>query len=171
MNYEHEFTNDSYIDIGNGIKFPTAGIRTGLGRQLAEQNVNAGHNAFGGTMKDVKANACGDPIAVPDRSAGGVPAARRQSQKLADGVWLLGGGSHNSVAIEFKDYVAVVEAPLDEQRSLAVIEEIVKLVPSEADPVRGEHAPAFRPRRRPADLHAHRRDDHHAPVELRLLHA
>ena len=23
MNYEHEFTNDSYIDIGNGIKFPT----------------------------------------------------------------------------------------------------------------------------------------------------
>src|SRR5262249_8319912 len=23
MNYEHEFTNESYIDIGNGIKFPT----------------------------------------------------------------------------------------------------------------------------------------------------
>jgi hypothetical protein len=23
LNYEHEFTNESYIDIGNGIKFPT----------------------------------------------------------------------------------------------------------------------------------------------------
>jgi hypothetical protein len=43
-------------------------------------------------------------------------------QKLADGVYLLGGGSHNSVAVEFKDYVAVVEVPLDERRSLAVIE-------------------------------------------------
>ena len=51
------------------------------------------------------------------------------TQKLADGVYLLGGASHNSVAIEFKDYIAVVEAPLDEARSLAVIEEIV-----EADP-------------------------------------
>jgi glyoxylase-like metal-dependent hydrolase (beta-lactamase superfamily II) len=43
---------------------------------------------------------------------------------------LLGGSSHNSVAAEFKNFVVVVEAPLDEQRSLAVIEEIVKLVPS-----------------------------------------
>jgi glyoxylase-like metal-dependent hydrolase (beta-lactamase superfamily II) len=33
------------------------------------------------------------------------------------------------VAVEFKNYVAVVEAPLDEQRSLAVIAEVVKLVP------------------------------------------
>ena len=23
MNYEHEFTNESYVDIGNGIRFPT----------------------------------------------------------------------------------------------------------------------------------------------------
>ena len=53
-----------------------------------------------------------------------------ETQKLADGVYLLGGGTHNSVAVEFKDYVAVVEAPLNEKRSLAVIEEVVKLVPN-----------------------------------------
>jgi glyoxylase-like metal-dependent hydrolase (beta-lactamase superfamily II) len=58
-----------------------------------------------------------------------VPAPRVETQKLADGVWLLGGSSHNSVAVEFRDFVAVVEAPLDEQRSLAVIAEIVRLVP------------------------------------------
>jgi len=41
----------------------------------------------------------------------------------------LGGASHNSVAVEFDDFVAVIEAPLDERRSLAVIEEVVRLVP------------------------------------------
>ena len=52
------------------------------------------------------------------------------TEKLADGVYLLGGASHNSVAVEFKDFVAVVEAPLDEARNLAVIEEVVRLIPN-----------------------------------------
>ena len=47
---------------------------------------------------------------------------------MAEGVWLLGGSSHNSVAVEFKNFIAVIEAPLDEQRSLAVIEKLVDLV-------------------------------------------
>jgi glyoxylase-like metal-dependent hydrolase (beta-lactamase superfamily II) len=58
-----------------------------------------------------------------------VPPVRVESQKLADGVWMLAGGSHNSVLVEFRDYVAVVEAPLSETRSLAVIEEVNRLVP------------------------------------------
>ena len=41
----------------------------------------------------------------------------------------MGGSTHNSVAVEFKDFVAVVEAPLDEARSLAVIEEVAKRMP------------------------------------------
>ena len=36
---------------------------------------------------------------------------RVETQKLADGVYVLGGATHNSVAVEFKDYIAVVEAP------------------------------------------------------------
>ena len=55
---------------------------------------------------------------------------RVDTETLADGVWLLGGTSHNSVAVEFDEYAAVVEAPLDEARNLAVIEEIVRLVPN-----------------------------------------
>ena len=35
-----------------------------------------------------------------------------------------------AVAIELKDYVVVVEAPLDEERSLAVIEEVSRLFPN-----------------------------------------
>ena len=51
---------------------------------------------------------------------------------MADGVWFIGGGTHNSVLIDFKDYVAVVEAPNDETRSLAVSAEVRKLVPNKA---------------------------------------
>jgi glyoxylase-like metal-dependent hydrolase (beta-lactamase superfamily II) len=131
MNYEHEFTNDSYIDIGNGIRFPTVWhSHEGWDDNFQIQNISAGHNAFGGPLKDVKANVCPDPVAVPDsvRQADFTP--RVQTRKLADGVYLLGGATHNSVAVEFNDYVAVFEAPLNEQRSLVVIEEIVKLIPN-----------------------------------------
>src|SRR4029077_10345164 len=51
------------------------------------------------------------------------------TQKLADHVWLLGGGPMNSVLVEFNNFVAVVEAPQNEARSLAVMEEVHKLVP------------------------------------------
>ena len=41
-----------------------------------------------------------------------------------------GGGTHNSVLVEFKDFATVVEAPQNEARSLAVIEEANRLVPN-----------------------------------------
>jgi glyoxylase-like metal-dependent hydrolase (beta-lactamase superfamily II) len=52
------------------------------------------------------------------------------SQKLADGVYFLAGGSHNSVAVEMKDHVVVVEAPLSDVRSEPVIAETRKLIPN-----------------------------------------
>ena len=48
---------------------------------------------------------------------------------LAPGVHLLGGGPANSVAVEFRDFVAVFEAPTSEARSLAVIDVIAGLMP------------------------------------------
>ena len=54
---------------------------------------------------------------------------RVTTEEVSDGVWLIGGGSHNSVAVEFEDYVTVVEAPVNESRNLAVIDEVVRLVP------------------------------------------
>src|SRR5437899_4860673 len=47
---------------------------------------------------------------------------------LTDGVFYLRGGTHHSVAVEFADHVVVVEGPLNEQRSLAVIAEVNKLI-------------------------------------------
>jgi glyoxylase-like metal-dependent hydrolase (beta-lactamase superfamily II) len=130
MNYEHEFTNESYIDIGAGVKFPTGWHHhDGWDDNFGGQTVSAGHNGFGGVMKKIVANACPDPLPVPDPVRRAEFAMKVETQKVADGVYLIGGGTHNSIAVEFKDYVAVVEAPLNESRSLAVIEEIARRIP------------------------------------------
>ncbi len=130
FNYEHEFTNASYIDLGDGIRFPTGWhSHQGWDDNYQAQSVNAGHNAFGGNLADIEANACNDPVDVPASVRSATFPVSVETTQLADGVWLLGGSSHNSVAVEFDSYVAVVEAPLDETRNLAVIDEIVRLVP------------------------------------------
>ena len=67
-------------------------------------------------------------ITVPEAArTATIPPVRVEAQKLADGVYYMGGGSHASVAVEFSDFITVVEAPLDEARSLAVIAEVKKL--------------------------------------------
>ena len=92
---------------------------------------DGGHNSFQTTNINVVPNACGDAIPVPDAvRTSTVPPVRVESQRVADGVYYVGGGSHASVAVEFSDFVTVVEAPLDEARSLAVIAEVKKLVPN-----------------------------------------
>jgi glyoxylase-like metal-dependent hydrolase (beta-lactamase superfamily II) len=57
------------------------------------------------------------------------PPAVVKSEKIADGVWFLAGGTHHSVLAEFHDHVVVIEAPLDESRSNAVIAEVHRLAP------------------------------------------
>src|SRR6202008_1910661 len=51
-------------------------------------------------------------------------------EKMANGVYRLGGSTHNSYMGGFSKFVAVFEAPTNEARSLAVIEEVVKLAPN-----------------------------------------
>jgi len=128
MNYEHEYSE--WQDAG-GVKFPAGWHHhQGYDDERYKPTISGGHNAFGGAFPNIRPNVCAAPLPVPDsvRQATVAP-ARVEAQKLAEGVWLLGGSSHNSVAVEFRDFVAVVEAPLDEDRSLAVIEETVRLVP------------------------------------------
>jgi len=88
------------------------------------------HNYYEYRVTSVKPNAPVAKIPVPDAVRAAVtPPARVESQKLAEGVWLLGGGTHNSLLVAFKDYTAVVDAPNNEARSLAVIAEAAKLAP------------------------------------------
>jgi len=78
------------------------------------------------TVTEVKANEPVD-INVPDN----VRNARENvtSEKVAEGVWFLAGGSHNSVAIELSDRILLVESPLYDGRALAVFQAANKLVP------------------------------------------
>jgi glyoxylase-like metal-dependent hydrolase (beta-lactamase superfamily II) len=65
-----------------------------------------------------------DAQTVPPAPAGPVTLT-----KLGDGAYLVGGGSHNSLAVVFDDHVVVVEAPLNEERSLAVMAKLAETVP------------------------------------------
>jgi glyoxylase-like metal-dependent hydrolase (beta-lactamase superfamily II) len=91
---------------------------------------STGHNAYGGKFPEVRPNVCDDPVPVPPSVAKATFPTGVIVEKMADGVYLLGGGPANSYMVEFNNFVAVFEAPGNEERSLAVIEEIVKLAPN-----------------------------------------
>lgn len=104
----------------NGVKFP--------GRILQNQ---AGHPVLDVRVTEVQANA---PAGIE------VPALVTQftervvTEKVADGVWFLAGGSHNSVLIDMGDHLMLVESPLYDGRAQAVLAEAKKLAPGK--PVR-----------------------------------
>jgi glyoxylase-like metal-dependent hydrolase (beta-lactamase superfamily II) len=106
-----------YKDFG-GFKFPS--------RIVQEQG---GFPVLDLTIESVKLNAPADIQAPSSVLQASAPAVRVESQKIADGVWYLTGGTHHSVAVEFATYVVVIEAPQNEDRSLAVIAEVKKLAP------------------------------------------
>lgn len=103
-----------YRDQG-GIKFPAR-----------IQQSQGGHPTLDVTVKEVQANAPAD-IQTPDAV---LKATERVTiEKVAEGVWFVAGGSHNSVAIEMKDHLVMVESPLNDGRSGPVIAQIKELAP------------------------------------------
>ena len=130
MYYETVYTD--YQDVGGGMMFPMNWHQhQDFDDGAHEPNVSGGDHSFGlTTIDDVQVNVDGAALTVPDavRTAT-VPPMRVEAEEVAEGVWLMGGGSHNSVAVEFEDHVAVIEAPLNEARSLAVIDEVLRLIP------------------------------------------
>lgn len=59
---------------------------------------------------------------TPRGAAGAAPpAAPVTPVQTADGVWFMGGGAPNSFLVEFSDHVVVVEAPQNDQYTMAVI--------------------------------------------------
>ncbi len=122
MVYEHRYSD--YRDY-NGVKFP--GV---LHSHQGDPSIFPGHNWMEIRPTAVQINVPAAAVAVTDavRNAS-VPPVRAESSQLAPGVWLIAGGSHNSLLVEFRDFLTVVEAPQNEERSLAVIAEVQRLVP------------------------------------------
>jgi hypothetical protein len=107
-------TYDDYKATG-AIRFPTR-VRQTMG----------GYPVLDLAITDVQANPS-LALAVPEAARN--TAERVISEKVADGIWFIAGGSHNSVLIELADRLILVETPLNDARTLAVIEHAKGLVP------------------------------------------
>lgn len=101
-----------YRDFG-GLKFPS---------KIVEKQ--GGYPVLDLTISDVKRDAAAN-IQPPQP-----PRITVTSTMVAPDVYFLTGGTHNSVAVGFNDYVVMIEGPLNEARSEAVIAETKKLFPN-----------------------------------------
>jgi len=112
-----ETTYAGYKDFG-GIQFPT---------RITQRQ--GGHPTLDLTVTGVKTNEFVD-ITVPDnvRNAPAPAAPTATSQKVADGIFWITGGSHHSLAVDMGDHVVVLEGPQNEGRSELVIAETKKVL-------------------------------------------
>ena len=112
-----ETTYSGYKDF-NGVKFPTMIVQK-----------QGGYPVLDLAVSDVRANV-DLALTVPDavRSAK-APPVTVTSQKMADGVWFLAGGTHNSVLVEYPNYLVMIESPLNDARAMGIMAEAKKLVP------------------------------------------
>jgi len=124
---EHVVHTYDYYEDTNGLQFPRHFVET-ITTPALTGNKNLSYDLI---ITQVKPNASAD-FSVPQcvRDTPPAPAATVMTQKLGDGLWYLAGQNDCSLVVEFKDFVALVEGPLNEARSLAVIDEIKKLVPN-----------------------------------------
>jgi len=126
-----EWRYTDYRDF-DGVRFPTHIARRVADLPWYELDVSA-----------VRINTA-TPISVPAEVAANPSPSMSEIEvsKLAPGVHRFGGGSHNSIVVEQKDGIVVIEAPLSEERSIAVIARVRTMFPG-------------RPIRRVINTHAH----------------
>ncbi|MBV9508299.1 MAG: MBL fold metallo-hydrolase [Acidobacteriia bacterium] len=110
----------------NGVKFPTSIVQKQGGYPVLEL-----------TVTDVRPNVEANIQPPQGRGRGGAggpggpgnQTAEAPTEKLGEGVYLILGG-YAAVAVEFNNYIAVVEGPQSEQRALAIIQATKKLIPN-----------------------------------------
>ena len=103
-----------YKDFG-GVKFPTS-IKMKEG-DFPILDVS---------ITDVKPNA---PANLQGNPAGAPPTPPATSQKLGDGVYLI-LPAYAALAVDFKDYIVIVEGPQSEERANAIIAEAKRDIPN-----------------------------------------
>ncbi|MGE0800890.1 MAG: MBL fold metallo-hydrolase [Lautropia sp.] len=84
-----------------------------------------GHPTLDVTVKEVAVN---PPVAIAVPDAVRNATERVAVDAVAEGVWFIAGGSHNSVAIEMSDHLILVESPLFDGRAQPVLERANALV-------------------------------------------
>ncbi len=109
-----ETTFSDYKDF-SGVKFPTHIVQKQGGYPVLDLMVT-----------DVKPNA---PATIQNPPAPPAAVPPVISEKLGDGVYLILGG-YAALAVDFKDYIVVVEGPQNDQRAEAIITEAKRLIPN-----------------------------------------
>jgi glyoxylase-like metal-dependent hydrolase (beta-lactamase superfamily II) len=99
----------------NGVKFPTKIVQKQGDYPILDL-----------TITDVKPNAA---VSIQAPPAQNPATAIATSEKLGDGVFLILGG-YAAVAVDFKDYIVVIEGPQSEERANAIIAETKKVIPN-----------------------------------------
>jgi glyoxylase-like metal-dependent hydrolase (beta-lactamase superfamily II) len=107
-----------YKDFG-GVQFPSRIERT-----------KGGHPVLDLQVTQVRLNPAVDSTVPREVANAQPPAVTVASAKLADGVYYLTGGTHHSVLVEQADHLVIVEAPLNEERSRAVIAKAREIAPN-----------------------------------------
>jgi glyoxylase-like metal-dependent hydrolase (beta-lactamase superfamily II) len=127
-------TYSGWKDFG-GAMAPTKIVQTRGGYPFFEVDVTAAkaNPADVATLAPQPAPAAGrggPPAGGPGR--GPAPALVVTNEKLGDGLYRLttGPGSYDSLIVEFKDHVMMLEAGQSEARALAYVEETKKLIPN-----------------------------------------
>jgi glyoxylase-like metal-dependent hydrolase (beta-lactamase superfamily II) len=121
----YEWRYGPYKQFG-AVKYPSF-----IHHDEGDVRLNPAHNAMEIQISAVQANTPVQVFVPPDSAK--VPKefiSPVDSKQLAEGVWYIGGIRHASVAVEFRDFVTVIEAPLSEKRSIVVINEVHRLVPN-----------------------------------------
>ncbi|HUK88959.1 MAG TPA: MBL fold metallo-hydrolase [Blastocatellia bacterium] len=114
-----ETTLTDYKDF-NGVKFPTHIVQK-----------QGSYPVFDLTVTDVKPNPVANITSPPGKggAAGGGAPQTASSEKLGDGVYLILGG-YAAIAVDFKDYIVIIEGGQNDQRTEAVIGEAKRLIPN-----------------------------------------
>jgi glyoxylase-like metal-dependent hydrolase (beta-lactamase superfamily II) len=126
-------TYSGWKDFG-GVMAPAKIVQTRGGWPVFEVDVTAAraNPPDLASLAPVPANRPGGPLGGPP--GGGAPPAPLAvtSEKLGDGLWRLttGAGSYDSLIVEFKDYIMMLEAGQSVTRASAYIAEAKKLVPN-----------------------------------------
>jgi len=108
-------TYSSYKDFA-GVKFPTKIVQKQGDYPILDL-----------TITDVKPNVAVN-IQPAAAGGGGGGAQTATSEKLSDGVYLILGG-YAAIAVDFKDYIVVIEGPQSEERASAIIAKAKELIP------------------------------------------
>jgi glyoxylase-like metal-dependent hydrolase (beta-lactamase superfamily II) len=111
-----------YRDVA-GVKLPFRVVnKTGgeVVQELRYTEVRANADPAGGLFESPAGAIAGTPPGPPTTVA---------LKKLAEGVFLVEGSSHHSLAVGFKDHVVLVEAPLGDERSQAIVAALAEAFP------------------------------------------